>query len=427
MSRRPAPRRLQPIAHPGPLLLADVGHDPSWIAHRSRTGAVPHLDVETLAAWTDAARLRGRGGAGFPFSRKLTTAAKRRAVVVVNASEGEPASHKDEVLVTRSPHLVLDGAAVTARALGTREVHVVVPGANPDMVRAVTRAVGERRRGGERLRWRLHQADDAFVAGQARAVLELMAGRENKPVTAWVPEAVSGHRGRPTLLSNAETFAHVAAISRLGPDAYCAYGNPSTPGTVLLTVDGDGPAPEVLEAPGGSRLVDAISPRWLPGVPVLLGGYHGTWLTAGDVESARLDRDALAASGFALGAGVVLPLARGVCPVTRTAHIVRYLAGESAGRCGPCRLGLPALADEVDRLAHGGASPQRLLELAGVVTGRGACAHPDGTARLVRSMIERFPAEVEAHVRGACTWPFVSHPLTPTVLMPRVGAGRTPR
>ena len=78
--RRPAPRRLQPIAHPGPLLLADVGHDPSWIAHRSRTGAVPHLDVETLAAWTDAARLRGRGGAGFPFSRKLTTAAKRRAV-----------------------------------------------------------------------------------------------------------------------------------------------------------------------------------------------------------------------------------------------------------------------------------------------------------------------------------------------------------
>ncbi len=393
----------RPIARRGPLLLSDVGHDPSWTSHRSRWGRLPAVDVDTLADWTAAAGLRGRGGAGFPFSRKLTTAARRRAVVVVNASEGEPASHKDEVLVTGSPHLVLDGAAVTARALGTREVHVVVPEAKPDVVEAVSRAVRERRRGGERLRWRLHQAEDRFVAGQARAVLELMAGRENKPVTAWVPEAVSGHRGRPTLLSNAETFAHVAVISRLGPDAYSSYGTASAPGTVLLTVDGDGPAPEVLEVPGGSRLVDAISAWWPPRVPVLLGGYHGTWLTASDVESAYLDRDALAASGFALGAGVVLPLRPGICPVNRTAHIVGYLAGQSAGRCGPCRMGLPAMARELGQLARGGADPDRLLELAGVVTGRGACAHPDGTARLVRSMVEQFAAEVDAHAQGECT------------------------
>ena len=399
------PGTATPIARRGTLLLADVGLDPSWAAHRSRLGPVPQPDLETLAAWTDEVRLRGRGGAGFPFSRKLTTAARRRALVVVNASEGEPASHKDAVLVTRAPHLVLDGAVVTARALGTREVHVVVPGAHEPVVRSVNAAVRERRRAGERVRWHVHRADERFVAGQARAVLELMAGRENKPVTAWAPEAVSGHRGRPTLLSNAETFAHVAAVSRLGPKAYAAFGNPSTPGTVLLTVDGDGPAPEVLEAAGGTRLADALTTRWLPGVPVLLGGYHGTWLTGSDVESARLDRDALAASGFALGAGVVLPLARGVCPVVRTAGIVRFLAGESAGRCGPCRFGLPAMAGQLDRLVEGRASEQRLMELAGLVTGRGACAHPDGTARLVRSLLERFPDEVAHHAAGSCRWP----------------------
>jgi NADH:ubiquinone oxidoreductase subunit F (NADH-binding) len=421
--RTPPPRA---IAHQGPLLLADVGHDPSLAAHRSRRGPLPELDLETLAAWTDAARLRGRGGAGFPFSRKLMTAARRRAVVVVNASEGEPASHKDAVLMTRAPHLVLDGAATSARALGTREVHVVVPAADPGMVRAVSRALDERRRSGSRQRWRLHQADDRFVAGQARAVLELMGGRENKPVTAWAPEAVSGHRGRPTLLSNAETFAHVAAIGRLGPDAYAAFGSPSTPGTLLLTVDGDGPAPEVLEVAGGSRLVTVISTRWPPGAPLLLGGYHGAWLTAADVESARLDRDALAASGFALGAGVVLPLPRG-CPVDRTAQIVRYLAGESAGRCGPCRNGLPAMADQLDRLARGLASSRRLLELAGLVTGRGACAHPDGTARLVRSMIGGFPAEVEAHADGACAWPRLRGPLSTSVVPQRIGGTRGTR
>jgi NADH:ubiquinone oxidoreductase subunit F (NADH-binding) len=191
----------------------------------------------------------------------------------------------------------------------------------------------------------------------------------------------------------------------LGPKAYAAYGNPSTPGTLLLTLDGDSAAPEVLEAPGGSRLVEALATRWLPGTPVLLGGYHGTWLTGTDVESARLDRDALAASGFALGAGVVLPLPPGICPVAQTAAIVTYLAGESAGRCGPCRLGLPAMAAELGRVARGGGNQERLLELAGVVTGRGACAHPDGTARLVRSLVDRFPTEVAHHLEGQCHWP----------------------
>ncbi|MGN6299561.1 MAG: NADH-ubiquinone oxidoreductase-F iron-sulfur binding region domain-containing protein [Angustibacter sp.] len=426
MSSLPTSATSAPIAHAGTLLLADVGRDPSWSAHRARVGPVPEVDLTTLAAWTDETQLRGRGGAGFPFSRKLTTAARRRALVVVNASEGEPASHKDEVLVTRVPHLVLDGAVVTARALRTREVHVVVPSARPAMVQAVAAAVRERRKGGERMRWHVHQAADRFVAGQARAVLELMAGRENKPVTAWAPEAVSGHRGRPTLLSNAETFAHVAAVSRLGPQAYAAFGNPSTPGTVLLTVDGDGASPEVLEVPGGSRLVEALATRWLPGMPVLLGGYHGTWLTGSDVQSARLDRDALAAAGFALGAGVVLPLAQGTCPVARTSAIVTYLAGESAGRCGPCRFGLPTLAAELERTARGGGNEQRLLELAGVVTGRGACAHPDGTARLVRSLLDRFPVEVAHHLEGRCQWPGAApsrprHLPTQLTVLPRSG------
>ncbi len=395
----------QVIVNPGPLLLAHVNADPGWAAHRQRLGPVPQPTLATLSAWAEAVAVRGRGGAGFPFATKLLAAAGRRPVVVVNIAEGEPASHKDSVLAERSPHLVLDGAVVVARALGTRELHVVVPSGRPHVGRAMAVAVAQRRAGGERLRWRLHHADDRFVAGQSRAVIELMAGRENRPVTSWQPEAVSGHRGRPTLLSNAETFAQVAALARLGPHAYAAFGHPGTPGTVLLTVDGDGPAPEVVELAGGSRLTDALATRWLPGQPVLIGGYHGTWMRGGDVATARLDREMLATSGFALGAGVVLPLTAGTCPVLRTARIVRYLASESAGRCGPCRNGLPAMADELDRLALCTDSLDRLLELAGLVTGRGACAHPDGTTRLVRSLVDRFDDEVSRHAGGQCRWP----------------------
>jgi NADH:ubiquinone oxidoreductase subunit F (NADH-binding) len=395
----------QLVIEAGPLLLAHVHEDPALAAHRSRLGPPARPGLAGLLAVAEQVALRGRGGAGFPFAVKLRAAAsRRRPLVVVNAAEGEPASAKDTVLMVRSPHLVLDGAAAAAHALGTRQAHVIVPSSRPQLLAAVSRALAERRAAGEGLNWRVHQAQDRFVAGQARAVLELMAGRENLPVTAWQPEAFAGLGGRPTLLSNAETFAHVAALARLGPDAYAEHGGPGTPGTVLLTVDGDGPAPTVLELAGGAPLVQALAGRWTPGCPVLLGGYHGTWLAGADVARARLDRSELAVCGFALGAGVVLALPPGECPVQRTAAVVRYLAGESAGRCGPCRFGLPALADELDRLARGTGSLGRIRELAGLVTGRGACAHPDGTARLVASLLAAFGEEVAQHESGSCRW-----------------------
>jgi NADH:ubiquinone oxidoreductase subunit F (NADH-binding) len=413
--------------HVGPLLLARVGDGPSLTSHRARLGPAARPGLAALIQACEAVALQGRGGAGFPFATKLRAAARlravtrsdlravtrsdlravtrRRAVVVVNAAEGEPASAKDRALMVRAPHLVLDGAAAAAHALGAKEVHVVVPAAWPAVGQALRTALSERRAAAEPLRWKEHTAQDWFVAGQARAVLELLGGRENLPVTAWQPEAVRGLGGRPTLLSNAETFAQVAAIARLGPQAYARHGWPGSPGTVLLTVGGDGPAPYVLEVPGGSPLRDALPGARSTQCPVLLGGYHGAWLTTTDVASATLDRVGLRAAGFTLGAGVVLPLGHDECPVQRTAGIVKYLAGQSAGRCGPCRFGLPALADELDRLALGQDTTTRLRELTGLVTGRGACAHPDGTARLVASLMSAFPDEVTRHVNGRCGWP----------------------
>ena len=158
----------------------------------------------------------------------------------------------------RAPHVVLDGAAAVAHALGTREVHVVVPTELPSLRLVVENALRERhaagewRKAGERLHVRLHDAQTAFVAGQAQAVLQLLAGRENLPVTAWQPEAVSGHRGRPTLLSNAETFAQLGHLARVGSAGYAAHGTADEPGTTLLTLRGDGWDPEVREVAFGT-------------------------------------------------------------------------------------------------------------------------------------------------------------------------------
>ena len=231
----------------GPALLAGIADGPGLAAHRDRLGPAPRPRAESLVEMARDVDLRGRGGAGFPFAIKLAAAARRRAVVVVNASEGEPASHKDAALITRSPHVVLDGAAAVAHALGTREVHIVVPSELPSVRVEVEKALRERSKAGERLKVKLHDAAPRFVAGQAQAVLQLLAGRENLPVTAWQPEAVSGHHGRPTLLSNAETFAHLGHLARVGSAGYATHGTSDEPGTTLLTLRGDGWALDSLE------------------------------------------------------------------------------------------------------------------------------------------------------------------------------------
>jgi NADH:ubiquinone oxidoreductase subunit F (NADH-binding) len=389
----------------GPFLLRDLVSDPALALHRHRSGPLPRPSLPGLVEDLAGVDVRGRGGAGFPFATKLRTTAEsgRRREVVVNVSEGEPASFKDAALALTRPHLVLDGAAVCARALGTRRVHVVLPGDRPGVAAALRRAVAERERSDERLRWLLHTTDPGFVAGQARAVVELVSGRPNLPVTAWAPEARSGYRGRPTLLSNAETFAHVALLLGAGSASYRTSGTADEPGSRLLTIGGESGRPVVVEATHGTPWPDLLDEQVLSR-PVLVGGYHGTWAAPGALRELTLSRTGMAAAGLTLGAGVVLPLAAGDCPVHRTAAVTAYLAGQSAGRCGPCRNGLPALTEGVRALDEGVDLSARVGDLTRTVTGRGACAHPDGTARMVRSMLALFGDELDAHAAGECTY-----------------------
>jgi len=157
----------------------------------------------------------------------------------------------------------------------------------------------------------------------------------------------------------------------------------------------------VHEVPYGTRLRDVL-PDTAWGLPALIGGFHGSWATWPTVASARLSVAGLAAIGTPLGAGVVLTPGAGTCPVGLTSRIVDFLAGQSAGRCGPCRNGLPALALALRAVVDGVGSTDRVAELAGLVRGRGACAHPDGTSRLVRSLLAVLPQEVAAHASGGC-------------------------
>jgi len=379
--------------------------------HHAARGPLPRLPASAeLLDLVEASALTGRGGAGFPTHRKLrAVAAGRGTIVVGNGGEGEPASGKDRVLLVHAPHLVLDGIQVAARAVGADEAHLYVP-REPIVTDAVRRAIDERRR--ERadvVRVSVVTAPSRFVASQESAAVAKVGGGQAVPRYAVPPVYESGHRRRPTLVQNVETLAYLALIVRYGAPWFRSVGSPAQPGTALFTIGGAVAQPGVVEDATGTTLrslLEAAGGQTVPLSAVLVGGYHGAWVPTPVADDLTMDRAGLAPWGASVGAGVVCALPATACGMVETARVVRYLAGESARQCGPCMFGLPAIADGVAELA--GPRPRASVRSdverwAGMVVGRGACAHPDGTVRLVRSALHVFGPEVDLHARGRCS------------------------
>jgi NADH:ubiquinone oxidoreductase subunit F (NADH-binding) len=330
------------------------------------------------------------------------------AVLLVNAMEGEPASGKDEYLLTFAPHLVLDGAELVALAVGASTVVICVPAERRAQIADLKRALGQRLSlPYERPNCRVKALPGHYVSGEESALVSAVAGKESVP--QFHPDKSVGLRlGRqPVLVHNAETLGHVALICRHGAHWFRQVGAPEAPGTSLVTISGAVRQPGILEVETGLPLGDMIAAaRPVPDVQaVLVGGYGGTWVSARNL-SVPFGPQSLKAVGASMGAGVLFVLARGSCGLFETEIIARYLAGEGAGQCGPCLFGLPAIADDLALIVRGQPQPrdlERLRTRCGLVAGRGACGHPDGAARLVNSALGVFQGDANYHMRfGPC-------------------------
>jgi NADH:ubiquinone oxidoreductase subunit F (NADH-binding) len=369
------------------------------------------FDLRELVALLEECALRGRGGAGFPVGGKLRAVARRRRapVVVVNGVEAEPASEKDRTLLGHTPHLVLDGAQVAARALGAVEVVVCVPATGEWVAAAASAAVAERDGPLDDVPTRVASVPDGYVAGEETALVSYLNG--GPPLPAFRPPYPfeQGVHRRPTLVNNAETLAHVALIVRHGIDWFREIGTEQRPGSTLVTVSGAIARPGVYEVPYGMPVMQLIED--VQGEPsqlgaLLVGGCGGSWIAGRAVERLTIDDESLRQAGASLGPGVLVALSDSDCGVAESVALAAYLARESAQQCGPCHFGLPAIAQALAALRSGAGDVGDRAHLDRWlydVHGRGACRHPDGAVRMISTALTVFRADFADHAEhGPC-------------------------
>jgi NADH:ubiquinone oxidoreductase subunit F (NADH-binding) len=395
-----------------------LGHPVDLAGHLGSLGPLPFAArpapgwQEDFAAALQASGLGGRGGAGFPASIKLAVAhaGGRRGTIVVNGMEGEPGSDKDKLLLATAPHLVLDGAQLLAAVCRAARVVVCVPAGREHIASAVSSAMAERLATPHApVPEQLVRPPDRFVAGEESALARWIESGRSLP--SFRPDKGTALRIGPrgALVHNAETLAHVAMIARRGADAFRAEGTYEDPGTSLITISGAVEHPGVVEAERGTPLIDLAARATPLGTPqaLLVGGYGGAWVGPPHFATPYASLP-LRTIGATAGVGIVMVLGQDSCGLAESARIAHYMAGQSAGQCGPCVFGLPAIAHDLSLLASGRADAgllPRLHRRLAEVNGRGACRHPDGVVTLVRSALSVFVADLEAHALGApCAW-----------------------
>jgi len=342
----------------------------------------------------DAAGLTGRGGAVFPTGQKLRAAFAHRADLIVNACDGEIGTHKDALVVAEHLDELRHGAGLMART-----VHWAAHRGSDTEARLLEAGL------------QVLSVPARYVASEESALVNHLHGGLARPMMRRAPVVAGstsprGRRLPPTLVLNAETVWRVSQIERFGPDWFRSFGTAAEPGPRLVTIGGRVERPGVYDTAAGIGLGDLLQAAGAIDVAAVgLSGLSGGWLLGATAWATVWSDADLAPHGLRTGTGAVHVLDRGACPLDHVARLTGFAAGESAGQCGPCMFGVPAIAEMLDRLAEGVLRPDevRLLhQRVGLLPGRGACRFPDGVAGFAASALRTFRTDVEAHLAGGC-------------------------
>ncbi|MDE2047424.1 MAG: NADH-quinone oxidoreductase subunit NuoF [Betaproteobacteria bacterium] len=379
------------------------------------TGMTP----DQVIAEVKASGLRGRGGAGFPTGLKWSFMPRQfpgQKYLVCNSDEGEPGTCKDRDILHYNPHIVIEGMAIAAYAMGISVGYNYIHGEIFSTYRRFEEALAEARAAGllgkgilgSSFSFELHAAHGfgAYICGEETALLESLEGKKGQPRFKPPFPASFGLYGKPTTINNTETFAAVPWIINQGGAAYLAIGKPNNGGTKIFSVSGDVELPGNYEVPMGTPFAKLLelaggmrSGRKLKAV--IPGGSSMPVLPADIMMSCDMDYDSIAKAGSMLGSGAVIVMDDTRCMVNSLLRLSYFYMHESCGQCTPCREGTGWLWRMIDRIEHGKGRKEDLDLLNSVadnIQGRTICALGDAAAMPVRAMIKHFRDEFEYHI-----------------------------
>lgn len=388
--------------------------------YRGLRRAVQEMTPQEVIDAVSRSGLRGRGGAGFPTGRKwsMVPRAPGKKYLVCNGHEKEPGTYKDQELMEKDPHRLVEGCLIAAYAIGADTVYIFIHhdfhAAKARLEKAISQAyargyAGEKVMGTESaVDVHLHVGHEmgrGYICGEETALLEGLEGRKCMPRFKPPYPAVEGLFGKPTNVNNVETLANVPYILAEGPDAFRRFGTEKSPGTKIISLSGPVARPgnyefplgvplrRVIEAAGGlkpGRRIKAIIP----------GGSSVPMLT--DIHlDLPLDYESVKAAGSQLGTAGIILIDEAVCVVRAAVIISQFYFEESCGKCTPCREGTYWIHRALVRIEEGGGKPGDLETILGVcdgISGKTLCALGDTAILPIASSIERFRDEYEYHL-----------------------------
>ncbi len=391
-------------------------------AYKAAAKALTGMTPEEVIDEVEKSGLRGRGGAGFPAGRKWRTAYNARlkkpgpAYFVCNGDEGDPGAYMDRAIMEGDPSAVIEGMIIGAYAIGASQAFIYVREEYPIAIQHLRRAIEQARELGLvgqnvlgtdfSLEFQINRGAGAFVCGESTALFASIEGLAGEPRPKYVRSAEEGLWGRPTVLNNVETLANLAPIINNGSQWYSSIGAPKNSGTKAFSLVGKVNNVGLVEVPMGvplSRIVEEIGggvPGGKPFKAVQTGGPSGGCLPYSQ-KGTSVDYDSLVAAGSMMGSGGMIVMDEKDCVVDIARYFLRFLEEESCGKCLPCRLGLKAMLEILDRFAKGEGSLEDIDELeslAKAVQDGALCALGGSAPNPVLTTLRYFREEYEAHI-----------------------------
>ncbi|MBC7708736.1 MAG: NADH-quinone oxidoreductase subunit NuoF [Rhizobacter sp.] len=377
------------------------------------------IPQDQVIAEVKKSALRGRGGAGFPTGLKWSFMPRQfpgQKYLVCNSDEGEPGTFKDRDIMRYNPHMLIEGMAIAAYAMGITVGYNYIHGEIFSIYEQFEEALEEARAGGflgtnilgSGFDFQLHafHGYGAYICGEETALLESMEGKKGQPRFKPPFPASFGLYGKPTTINNTETFAAVPWIMRNGGEAFLNLGLPNNGGTKLFSVSGDVARPGNYEVPLGTPFATLLE---LAGgmrdgkkiKAVIPGGSSMPVIPGDTMMQVNMDYDSIAKAGSMLGSGAVIVMDETRCMVKSLLRLSYFYYEESCGQCTPCREGTGWLWRMVNRIEHGEGRNDDLDMLNSVadnIQGRTICALGDAAAMPVRAFIKHYRDEFQYHI-----------------------------